>query len=427
MKLFRFWVCCLFFLCFFLRIELVCADDDPSDPPYLPPPPIEAPVPTIGETTPEVIICDPDAYCYKCDFDEMNANWYDDVPYTKMPCNKEEIAALEEDGWYCPGAHVDREIYAEVLARIGGDPRDIRNLVKAVESFASASHDEVAYILFQEMYKWMFDCMGQTYICDDNEAWPNRCKSLDCNYYGECEWDADINKCAAPTSEYEIIGTPAEGEQSFLWEYNRALCYDCETGEDTLNRCPYWTDCSTFYIKNQGKAYQEELRLYDFARKLLNTACGYNIYVSGCGETYPMCQSWTWTYRSEWLEGEVPIQYGDAPKFNACETDCNSCIGKYNTPPTEGSCFGGDAQYYECNNYPDEDDPPELGESEMCRIAGEDQTPTCISDALCWPRSECDVTCQGFYYCNSEMTPICQLGYYKDLEDCEDKNDGGCY
>lgn len=375
--------------------------------PRLPPEPIITMPP--GDTTPWVSDCWQGEYCWKCNFDENNPDPNQDVGSTEQPCfvdgneTQEAISDLEADGWFCPTAHYDTKWY-EDYSNLGHNSADINDLVdrlKQAMEDAKADGDDAFLITVSkawiEIQKWLFECMGRTYVCNENEgAAAEKCTLIDCDTYGQCEWDEKINHCL-------------EGEENF--QTSRVKCIDCNTSEYLPDsaRCIYTYPDLCFYYEEYDKVVGRAT--------MLEAPAGFLDFVSNCGETYPGCQSYIW----EWDNGA-------GKKVNECESYCKETVGVW--PPNifpDGSCFGGDAQYYQCANYPSEDDPPDVGESEMCRVAGEDQTPTCVSEGTCWVRAECDATCHGFYYCNSEITPVCQLGYYKDLEDCEDKNDGGCY
>ncbi len=355
-----------------------------------------------GDTTPWVEECWQGEWCWKCNFDEENPDPNQDIGTTAQPCyedaaaTKQAIEDLEADGWFCPSAHYATSWYSDYRA----SSSSIMDLLTRLGEALDAYSDEEGYLklvmnAWIELQKWLFDCMGRTWVCDDSVATPNeKCTSLECSVYGNCDWDERVNHCLEGEPEYTT---------------SKFACYDCDTWDDVNDQCIHsYPDVCVYYPE-----YDKYL-----GRKNLETSPDGDLkFVSNCGETYPGCQSFIWQWDA--LAGK---------KVNDCEAECKSDVGIW--PPNifpDGSCFGGTIQYYQCENYPSVDDPPLIGESEMCRKVGEDQTPTCVSDATCWVRSECDVTCQGFYYCNSEITPVCQLGYYKDLEDCETKNDGGCY
>lgn len=390
----------LFFtVCGAVRAQIV----KPTLPPPIEPPP-EGPIITMapGDTTPWADECFAGQKCFKCLFDEGNPDPNQDVGMTDMPCNilnpdetRQAIADLEADGWYCPAAHYDLSFTSDSGWPVAASYLEyLRNFKEFIDN-EYFDHMNDAYLAWVEIQEWMFACLGKTWVCDDSVAVSaEKCTNIDCDIYGQCEWDEQVNHCLEGEPEYTL---------------SKFSCYDCDTWDDLTQRCIYtYPDMCVYYPE------------YDkiIGRKtLLSSPNGSLEFVSNCGETYPGCQSIVWEWDA--VAGR---------KVNQCEEYCKSNLGVW--PPNlfpDGSCFGGTTQYYQCNNYPSDDDPPELGESEMCRIAGEDQTPTCVSEATCWAKSECDVTCQEFYYCNSEITPVCQKGYYKDLEDCETKNDGGCY
>lgn len=382
------------------------------------PPPIVLPTMGEGDTTPQIISCD-GAYCWKCSFDEDNPSESVDMPSTPMECDEDEIALLEADGWHCPWAHMETALFEAAMEQMEGDGRSYLSFIEMLQNMLlTASYDlDVMRVFYEQEYKWLFACSGRTYICDDSKPWPNKCKELNCDVYGQCEWDAEINHCYSPEA-YADQDVPDIGITPVPIELNRAVCWDCKKEEETLARCWPWPSfCSV--SRNETWNPRDDY-MYGVVRALMPSQVLGDYYISDCGVSYPMCQSPYWDYD---VQGDF-LAFIGRKKVNFCERDCKESIGIF--PPGVG-CFGGDPVYYGCENYPSDDDLPDDDESAMCRKVTEDQSPTCGFDGTCWTWPECNATCQGFYYCNSEITPVCQLGYYKDLEDCETKNDGGCY
>lgn len=364
-------------------------------------------VPPPADPTPWGDNCSNGNFCYKC-VEQVGFSGTMDVGTTEQPCfvsgTREVIAEMEADGWFCPWAHYSGKNFSiEQIRDLQAQQQAIKKKIEDSGGTASNDSDLLPLLdLFDEIEKWGFKCMGKTFICDDNDPiTAKKCKELKCDVYGQCDYDAVINKCQPPGGPTLPVVDKSK---------NRITCWDCLNNEEAPSdyRCMH-------SIPNQCWWYRQ----YNTA---LRTG-GY--YVSSCGTSYPVCSSW---YYSK------DIHTGQ--NVNTCEEYCK---GEPHQPPPPvlwgcggcTSCFGGaSAADYECKNYVNLDLPVLPGESAICNIVptpGGGGSPACEGTNSCWPKDQCEAKCIQYYYCKSGSVPICQSGYYKSLADCQGKNDGGCF